>query len=291
MKESKILAPIVIFTEDDNDEIKITDTLLLRKITPAELVSFFGVEVTFKEQLVNSIKNKESVKFWDDIPQGDLKIIGIDNLIYPYYILEANTNEEIKDFIFAVRLMSEKTVICPKGIIENTTYLFRPFNFCQEIVCSPKNMIYTIPTDFKYLIETYKLIHNNTQRQKKEILNARLNLCIDYEQNDFIRFIESVSIIESILCGNDTGELSFRFSLFSSYILKKNQISISSNEMKKFYNIRSKLVHTGKDKDYTVEKLKKILFYTKTIYSEYLKNSIDGEIVLSEIENTFIKEQ
>lgn len=290
MEESKILAPIVIFTEDDNDEIKITDTLLLRKITPAELISFFGVEVTFKEQLANSIKNKESVKFWDDIPQGDLKIIGIDNLIYPYYILEANTNEEIKNFIFAVRLMSEKTVICPKGIKGNAIYLFRPFNFCQKTVLSPKNNIYTIPRDLTHLIEAYKLIHN-TQRQKKEILNARLNLCIDYEQNDFIRFIESVSIIESILCGNDNGELSFRFSLFSSYILKKNEISISSNEMKRFYNIRSKLVHTGKDKDYTVDKLKEILSYTKIIYSEYLKNDIKGDIVLSEIENTFINEE
>jgi len=289
---SNIFAPIIMFTENDNEEIIINDNLKIRKITKKELKTLFGKEIIFKNQSPNSIKNikKSSIGFWDEIPKSDIDLIGLSNVTYPYYIIEANDLESIKNLVFTLRLINNKTVVCPKGISSDdksqSNYFFKPFNINQKTFFSTSNILKLQEYEIINVIKNYNII----TKSKNDILKKRLNICLDTEQDKHIRFIEAVSIMESILCGNDSSELNFRFSLYGSFILKKHCINISSKDMKEFYTIRSKLVHTGNKKGYTDDKLYLALEYTKIIYFEYLNNNITGKSILEDIERLWLND-
>lgn len=288
-----IFAPIIIFTENDNEEIIISSNLKIRKITENELETFFCKEITFENQRPCSIKNinKSSIGFWNEIPKSDIDLFGLNDFAYPYYIIESNDSESISNLIFTLRLINtNKTVVCPKGTSSNaesqTNYFFRPFNINQETFFSTSNILKLKNNEINNVIKNYTVI----SKSEDDVLKKRLNICLDTEQDKHIRFIEAVSIMESILCGNDSGELSFRFSLYGSFILKKHCISISSKDIKDFYDIRSRLVHTGNKKGYTDEKLCLALEYTKIIYFEYLHNDITGKSILKDIEKMWLND-
>ena len=292
----KVIAPIIVFTKNDDEQIEITPSLVIRKITNDEIKMLFDCNVTFEEQLVKTRDGSSSgvsFGFWSDIPKEIISITGLEDIIFPYYMIEANSRDEIEDLIFALRMIDNRTVIAPKSIqfLEKgmTCSYFRPYNMNNQKLFNLKSYILTLDSkNIEELIRIFNLVHN-TQNKNSKLLRTRLNICIDCDQNNFLCFIESVSIIESIICGNDNGELSFRFSLFSSFLLKKHGFDISSNEMKKFYNIRSTLVHTGENKGYSEDKLIDILNYAKIIYLEYLENDISGDKILHEIEDIVSK--
>ncbi len=290
---SKVFAPIILFTENDNEEIIINSNLKIRKITKEELETLFGREITFKNQKPKSITSRKAnyIGFWDEIPKSDIGLVGLDDLAYPYYIIESKDSEWIKTLIFTLRLINtHKTVVCPKGTSSNdksqSNYFFKPFNINQKTFLNTSNILKLQEHEIINVVENYTII----SKSRNDILKKRLNICLDLEQDNHIRFIEAVSIMESILCGNDSGELSFRFSLYASFILKKHCINISSKDIKDFYNIRSKLVHTGDKKGYTDDKLVLALEYTKIIYFEYLTNEITGKSILKDIERLWLND-
>lgn len=288
---SKIFAPIIMFTENDNEEIIINENLKIRKTTKEELKTLFGKEVIFENQKPKSINNtgKCYVGFWDEIPKSDVALIEFDVFAYPYYIIEANTIKAIENLIFTLRLINNKTVVCPKAMSSNgkseTNYFLRPFNINQKTFFSTSDILKLQENEIDNISKNYTII----SKSQNDILKKRLNICLDTEQDKHIKFIEAVSIMESILCGNDSGELGFKFSLFGSFVLKKNNINISSQDLKDFYVARSHLVHSGKKDRYTDEKLDLALKYTKIIYFEYLYNQITEKSILDDISKLWLE--
>lgn len=254
---SKIIAPLIIFSEDNFDKLELSNEICIRKITNEEIKDFFKCDVTFKDQRANSLKNRGSLgKIWDDLPIQ----LPLNHLIYfiPYYVIEAVDRSNIEFLILTLHLLKNESFLCPKGRQKITNgwsdSIYYPLNFVQRYN-------YKIKTKDREEIKTLYSLILQFDNKKNDIIKGRLKICFDYSQNKKIRFIECVSVIESILCGNDSGELRFRFSLFATFMLKKLSIDVSHKDISIFYDIRSKLVHTGEAKKYNNELLDTLLTY------------------------------
>mgnify|MGYP001791269413 CR=1 FL=1 len=94
----------------------------------------------------------------------------------------------------------------------------------------------------------------------KSISNKKVKLNLERFINGpnlyYHSYINLVGILESLLIGNDNGELKFRLALYVNHILKntiKSDIEIDFATAKKLYDIRSSLVHTGVSKKFSKE--------------------------------------
>jgi hypothetical protein len=98
--------------------------------------------------------------------------------------------------------------------------------------------------EIKEVEDIFKLILKNKD-EKLTLLLERFRGTYFANLRDENIFIELMSIIESLLdIGNS--ELSYRLSLYTSYLLKnKCNYEISFKRVKDLYNIRSKLIHQG----------------------------------------------
>jgi len=284
---SRIIAPIILFAEDDPDKIVIDKTLLIRKIRPVELVQLFGTEVDFEDQKAICSKRINHTFFWADIPK-ELPMLP-SPVVYPYYLIEAGDPKNIEDLILTLRLLYEKTVICPKAADSGFKrfFFFRPFNFTQKTFFSTVDIV-TIPRkDIKKIRKNFNNVKNNGS--KNTVVRARVNTCLDLTQKHEIRFVEAISIIESILCSSERDELRFRFSLLGYYLLTKLGFKVTRKSLLNFYDIRSSLVHSGRKGKHAKERLGDALQYSKTIYLEFCRNGFDGQDILCEIEKTIRK--
>jgi len=101
----------------------------------------------------------------------------------------------------------------------------------------------------------------------------RFNSLVDTHSNIRNSFIDCITILESLFLDNATDELRFRFSLIISFILNnKLKIKVNLNKVKKFYDIRSILVHSGYSKDFKNETFYECLHYTRELLKWYLLN-------------------
>lgn len=283
---SSILAPIIVFTESNIDNIIINERLWIRRIKSDEFIELFGVQIDFRDQRVKRYTRVNDANFWAEIPKGNAQLISLGPHVYPYYLIEADTREDLEDLLFSLRLLYEKTVVCPKGIDNQgrTIFFFRPFNMTQKTFFTASD-IATIPTnDLNRIVKCFDLV--GKYRENDQVVRARLNICLNLEQSEPIRFIEAIGIMESILCGNSRDELRFRFSLFSYYILKRLNFNVSRRSLQELYDIRSGLVHSGKHSAYSKEKLEHALKYVKAVYLESRRDNLDGSKILRGIEAT-----
>ena len=299
----EILAPIIIFTENYRDKIEIVDDLTLRKITANELIYYFGADLEFDDKgqvsRLKSIGTIEGVPhFWDNIPSAS--IMDDEIPFYPAYTLVSSSSDKIRDLILALHLLKEGNFFCPKGkkmvaaTITNTGVSFlTPEYYYYPLNKLPPQNYKIMDSEHDELIKIYHEIVNSPNNSKHETIKARLKIVFDRSQKMSIRFIEAVSIIESIITGNEQGELTFRFSLYSSYLLSnKLGVDVSRNYMNKIYGFRSGLTHTGEWKKNDLRKLGKsekeifedLLRYTKLVYREYIRSEISGNKIIDEIE-------
>ena len=91
-----------------------------------------------------------------------------------------------------------------------------------------------------------------------------------YKPNAFLDFI---TILESLFLQDMYQELRFRFSLYISYILNnKIGIKITFSEIKKIYDTRSELLHSGKSRNYNQDLFTLTENLTRELVKWYINN-------------------
>jgi hypothetical protein len=130
----------------------------------------------------------------------------------------------------------------------------------------------SINFDYFLKLEEIELLKNIVKNVPKlnEVIRKRFLIAADHDLNNKVKVVELVSIMESLLCGNEKNELRFRFALFSSFIINKFRKTTSFQEMKYFYDLRSELVHTGNSKKFTNQSLFRINFLSRELIKQYL---------------------
>lgn len=136
-------------------------------------------------------------------------------------------------------------------------------------------------TRIKILFLKLKKLKDNKGVQ---LILDRFDAAIDARLNRKISYIELVSIIESVVV-NEPSELRFRFSLHLSYLLTSLNKKTTFKDAKNIYDVRSKLVHTGKSNKLTDDLYNDVLNKTRLIVSWYVDNHENKDKIFEDICN------
>jgi len=277
-----IIAPVLLYSDNDFDELVIADGLKIRKITEEELLKLFGVKVWFENQLPKNKKTKHGFNLWRNFFSGPLSRI-INIFSAPYYLIESKNYEILDDLLFCIRIINPWNIFCPIGIeITNNNKVSSCYFYPNSITDLKKhqkdNRILSC-NDIERLITFFETIRNNPPGNIK-IIKRRLITIVNKSIDKNFRYAEAVGLMESIVSSNDQGELSFKFSLYSSYILSKYGNNTSFKEMYQAYTDRSSILHTGKaKKEITDQRLEKIIEYCqKIIYSSVVESCTSKKV-------------
>lgn len=267
MKE-KYIAPIRIDLPDLKRSISI-GKIKLRKITEKEKIKYLNIcKATYTEngdvstltQTTPSTPYVNSLDLFEDLKLKSCQhtIECTDEKIF---------TEELNMFLLSLRLYRDGNVFAP--IIFNPDAIGIHYVYPQFIQDTEKYTIYL--KEFNQIKNIFSLIKQN---EVFSLIFDRFNNALSKETNKKNSFIDLVTILESLfLKNNDKQELAFRFSLYTSFILKnKLKSKASFEEMKNIYSVRSQLVHSGKSKNYSKELLNKTKKYTKILLLWTLKN-------------------
>lgn len=283
-----ILVPITL---NSNEEIVLFNDLKIRKITLVEYEKYFGIgNIKFENNLVvsySNICNPDNTSRLDDdyFPPQYIHWNNFHNLNFvgkllmkhsiPRFLIEHNDYIQIKNLLFILRLLSDVNFLAPIGYNnERMQTHFFDFSFSEKHILNLSTI--DIAKVDKLLNKLY-----NSKDVKIDLLKHRFSLISNVDLDKKLRFVEAVSIIESIVCGNEKNELRFRFSLFSHFLIDYADF----NEFKKIYDIRSQLVHTGRSKLFSNQLLERIVRISKDILLEYIQNDVDGDEILRIILN------
>jgi len=172
----------------------------------------------------------------------------VDELIGSEFYLYTATFEDAATIIDAFRLFKPGYIVATYS--ESLNYKFAQYHYPRFIKVHRAGLS-------KIEVNEISEIENLYQALKK-LKDKKLDLNLDrFKENPkhyYHAFINLVGILESLLTGNNNGELKYRFALNTTYLLKKvikSEIEIDFNEIKKIYDIRSSLVHTGESKKFS----------------------------------------
>lgn len=280
-----ILCPISIRIEKFQGTFLFSKETQIREISKDELNNLFNVEdISFDEEdyITDFSCYRGRKDIWELVPKSLEAMIFEEDLIPPKYVIESCDDEEIRKLILAIHIISRGNFLCPIGINlsedrtgKSTLYFYEPFNYRLDISCLlDGNDLTNIKNLFMKLLKKCTI--------SDDPVLQRFLRCCDIDQHLTVRIIDTVGLIESIICNDLTTEISFRFSLYSSFLLNKLGVQVSFSQMKKFYDLRSSLAHSGKvgrKQQIDSEKLDEILNYTKIIMREYLDKEIDRNYI------------
>lgn len=242
------IAPILLFSSTDFDEININKDTKIRKITNQELIDLFDADVEFENQLTKESHPKNNLpSIWSPFIHGPLhELIKLTH--YPYYTLEAKNATDIINLVFCIRLAGPYEVFCPVCVDgKRNTRGFIQF-FIGQMECTRyENIKYnkTIDQDQLEIAKTlYDKINTKNIDQKRylEIIDA-FNTISNNSLPKTIRYLIGVGLLESLFVNNKKDELSLRFRLFGGYFLNSAGLAVSQNELKEIYKNRSTLAH------------------------------------------------
>ena len=200
--------------------------------------------------------------------------------LLPIFMVEISDyisrSDLLEDLLLAINILKETKFSCPKWIlyrrIKSCMYSEGPtgHSLTENVY---KYWLYKNDEDSLSLLT--KLIKSNSN---KLIRNRLFSVCFNYSIKDELRFIEIISAIESMICG-EKGEIAFKFELFIVFILKESNTTISF-KIGELYKIRSKLVHKGYDKKFQTNNKKCLdnaLKILRIVYKSFLEFSPDEE--------------
>ncbi len=268
MKEIYI-APIHINVHDFKRSISI-GKLKIRKITSEEQRKFFGIydlKYTDNGDLVGFISITQSNSDFNlrNFPEK-FKLYSCQHVVE--YTNRDVLVKELSTLLLAFRLYQEGNVFAPLVFYTNT----EPLNFIYPQFTNETKKYAISTKEFWRIKKIVTLINNN---KSLHLAFERFNNALSNKTNEKNSFIDFVTILESIFLENSGNqELSFRFSLYTSYILKnKLKTATSFKEMQEIYTVRSKLVHSGTSNKYSKELYEKTKKYTRLLLLWTLENS------------------
>lgn len=280
--KKKFIAPIRIDIPDLKKSVSVGN-LKIRKITSKELIQYFKIsdpKYDSNGDLVGFAVIKPFERYFFLLNNFDLL-----KLQSCQHVVE-HTNQdaivkELNNLLLSLRLYREGNVFAP--LIFHSDLLSLSFIYPRFINETEKFTIHT--KEFEKIRKIVKLINKNTNLK---LAFERFNNAISTKTNEENSFIDFVTILESIFLNNPgKHELSFTFSLYTSFILKnKLKINATFKEMKDIYTVRSQLVHSGKSKKYSKDLYNKTKKYTRCLLLWSLKNSSIND---KECENMILK--
>jgi len=270
-----IVCPILIFTDKSINRYDFSETAKLRKISQDEIKLFFGVEASFdcnqRAIGISQMQDKWQANIWYGLPKKTVvKEMNFGGIAYiPYYLLESPSASEISILISSLHISKEQKFTCPIGIESSSEnelkrHYFYPFNFEANNSCV---------LSMDDLRKTQKIFLSLTKKStdpKVSIVVKRLLRCCDSDQSKELIMIDAVSIAESILCKRDEKGIKQNFAFRAEKLLNQFGFTVNVEEIRELYKIRSELVHFGHSKNFTTEKMRKMLFYTKKIIEVYV---------------------
>lgn len=235
----KEIAPIYLEIKNYEEPLKI-DKFKLRKITQYEREIIFGIKDIKKQgkgYAIYETENKYSLI-------NSMYNIEYHHMQFANFVIEYEGDDKnyllmnIRDLLLSFNLYEEGLIDAPYRIGRNGVCYDM-----QKISSGGKKYV----IDSNEIIEVekiFKLILDNQNEKLKLLLERFRNTHFANLREENI-FVELMSIVESLLnLGN--AELSFRLSLFVSYLLNnKCNYKASFKKIKNFYNTRSKLIHNG----------------------------------------------
>jgi hypothetical protein len=281
-KETNIICPIWIDFDFYFDELLINPDIKLRRITDDEYQNIFNCEVTFDENLdIKGITHTGDKVFsaYNSLPVPKSSFIEYlmihPNDFPPKYLIDSKDKAQIETLIFTLNLFI-KNLFCPAGFAYNysMTHYFNAYNYeAKKHVISEKSLMEIRVINDNILVK---------QSDKNEIIKNRF-LFIKTNDNQKVNFVELVGLLESILLGNDSNELNYRFSLYLCFLFKNTEFKTYSE----YYDIRSKLTHTGTSKKYNNEKYENLLQLTIEVVKLYFAEDINSDIISKRIIESF----
>ena len=269
-----MISPISIYIYSESVAF-LEGTVQIRKITDSELETYYGVRVEFCNQRpVGATTLLNSGTLYHEyieplLPVGSVFREAV--FPYPQYVLESQDSQSIEDTILALRLLKTGHLFCP--IIIDIKDSHHQIHFIN-IATSYNRVDFILEENevkaIDHTLMVLKKSHISRNDEKLDIILSRFNLFIDCSLPKSLRYVEAVSILESIICSNDQNELSFRFSLGLLFICRKLGLSYSLKYFKDMYTDRSKLIHTGKIPKNIDEKLDELSTILRSVVRYYI---------------------
>ena len=238
------IAPILLFSSNDFDEIDINESTKIRKIANQELIDLFGVSVKFEDQLTKEINRKNNLpSIWEPFIHGPLHEL-IKETQYPHYTLEAKDSADIINLQFCIKVSGPHDVFCPVCVDGERSQTF----IGQMELTRLKNNIKENRIIDEAQLEKAKILFEKLIAQKNDqtryikIIDA-FNTITNHSLPKAIRYLIGVGLLESLFVNNKKDELSLRFRLFGAYFLNSTGEKVSQEELKKIYKNRSTLAH------------------------------------------------
>lgn len=209
-------------------------------------------------------KKRNQLKYIDSYSRQDWQ-----ELIGSEYYLNCNSFEEVLIILDAFRLYKSGYIVATFSKSRN--YESVQFIYPRFIKVAREGLM---KVNVKELSEIEKLY-----LELKKVTDKKINLNLERYKNGpktyHHSFIDLVGILESLLTGNDSGELKFRFSLYVNHILKnkiKSDIEINFKSAKELYDIRSSLAHSGESKKFSPERYLLLNEITREVLVWYVHN-------------------
>jgi hypothetical protein len=280
MKKTYI-APLKIEIPDFNRSIFI-DKFRIRRIREIEQRKYLGVsnvKLNDNGNLIGCTHHFQS----DSVRDPVLSSMDLLKIQGSQYIIECNVDyymsKRLSDLLLAFRLYRPGGIYAPLIIHPNKAaiqYVHPLFNEDREKYSVKKQ-------EFREIRRIYNLIICS-RNSKLPLISERFNNAIGYRTDQKNSFIDFVTILEAIFLNNAFQELSFRFALYTSFILSnKLGEKVDFNDMKKIYTTRSELVHSGKSKNYNNGTYEKTKQYTRKLLLWYIKKKAKTNMAIDEM--------
>jgi len=259
------------FKSEIKREISIDEDIKLRRITEEEIYKFFNIRVT--ERIGEGIIKSFSGKGLE--PTDPFSAIILNHKVFfmsSQFIVEAKDIKCAECFQQALKLHKDGKTGMFCGLNSKTEQLrvLHPIPFYGKEVYNLKE------EDIPKIKELYNIIKKTHNKKYDLIIEKFLFAVSGIEFKNEHRFLELVSILEILYLKDINTELKFRLSLRVAKVFSK-YLSMNSEEvyenMKKIYDIRSKISHSGFHED-TGDYLDKLTDYVRESIKLFLKDNL-----------------
>lgn len=265
----KYICPILIKSEDPDPKYDFGNGCVLRKITDAELLELFKGKFEFHEQRPIRCQTTEVGNIWSMMDFGLVGQEFRDGAI-PYHVIDGEDAFEIGKVLASLRIHKPGGIYCPLAKADAQFHYFYPISF-------PTAVNYRIlASDMDAIIRLIASIGSASKKKSAVILHRFRSFC-DEDLDQGLRLVEAVGLIESIICGDIKEELRFRSSYFGVCVLHKHGINTTVKEMQGIYDLRSKIVHSGRRDGLTSDVFERAGIIARKLVQLYFVEDLDDE--------------
>lgn len=272
MKNNYCFVPIKIWINDYKNPIR-NSLFHITLITEKDKKDFFWLtNIKVTEDWVSFVYWFN--KFWQECTEYintnyspyELPII----LCKTNFFIKARDEKVLDRLIFCFRLYK-------KWNLNFIVWMFKSNPWTKYILPTlvKKEIEYEISKkDIRYILKLYSKI--DYYFDDKKFFIELFNTILDNNNSINNSYFNCVSLLEWLLV-KWKSEVSFQFSLNSSYLLNKLWFNVSLSNMKNIYNIRSRIAHWDTIK-IKIEDLLIVLDYTREILKYYFENDFKVDI-------------